>query len=313
VPDVKVSAVRSGRGGRGERNGSAGLRQALQIPWWFAGLALFCYLLMLVYPSIAGTYYAFTDWSGIGAFSYVGLSNFKRVFTDGEALSSLKNTVFLAFTTTIIQNIVGLSLALALNGNSRLKAFLRPVFVAPVLLAPVVVGVIWQYIYSPEGALNSLLAVLELRDWQQPWLGLPDTALWMVAFTVVWQFAGLTMIIYLAGLQGIGPELYEAAAMDGSGRLRQFWDITVPLLAPAVTINVLLPFIGGLKLFDQVMMMTAGGPGYSTQTAALMIYRQAFTHGAFAYSTALAVVLTIGVALAAVVQLVVLRRREHVR
>ncbi len=288
----------------------ASLRQALQVPWFFLAGALVFYVVVMLYPSIAGTWYAFTDWSGIGQYKFIGLENFRKVTTDTEAGSSLRNTVFLAASTTVLQNILGLSLALALNRPSKLNAFLRPIFVAPVLLAPVVAGVIWQYIYSPEGALNLVLGMLNLRTLQSAWLGDPATALWVVAFTVVWQFAGLTMLIYMAGLQGISKDLYEAAGIDGAGTWRQFRDITMPLLAPAVTVNVLLPFIGGLKLFDQVLVMTAGGPGYSTQTIALMIYRQAFTHGAFAYSTALAVVLTIGVALAAVVQLIVLRRRE---
>ena len=290
--------------------GAASLRQALQVPWLFLAGAMVFYVVVMLYPSIAGTLYAFTDWSGIGQYKFIGLDNFRKVAGDSEAASALKNTVFLAGSTTVLQNMLGLSLALALNRPNRINAFLRPVFVAPVLLAPVVVGVIWQYIYSPEGALNLVLGMLQLRELQNAWLGDPATALWVVTFTVVWQFAGLTMLIYMAGLQAIQKDLYEAAAIDGAGTWRQFRDITMPLLAPAVTVNVLLPFIGGLKLFDQVLVMTGGGPGYSTQTVALMIYRQAFTHGAFAYSTALAVVLTIGVALAAVVQLIVLRRRE---
>lgn len=300
---------------QGQRQGSgvpvaASLRQALQVPWLFLAVALVFYGVVMIYPSIAGTVYAFTDWSGIGQYKFIGLGNFRKVAADSEAASSLRNTVFLAASTTVLQNILGLSLALALNRPNKLNSFLRPIFVAPVLLAPVVAAVIWQYIYSPEGALNAVLGMLQLRTLQNAWLGDPSTALWVVAFTVVWQFAGLTMLIYMAGLQSIPKELYDAAGIDGAGTWRQFRDITMPLLAPAMTVNVLLPFIGGLKLFDQVLVMTGGGPGYSTQTVALMIYRQAFVLGDFAYSTALAVVLTIGVALAAVVQLIVLRRRE---
>jgi raffinose/stachyose/melibiose transport system permease protein len=286
------------------------VRQALQVPWHFVALPLALYAVVVVYPSLAGAFYAFTNWSGIGAYRITGLANFREVAADDEAMAALWNTVLLALSTTVIQNLLGLALALGLNGRSRLAAVLRPLFLAPALLAPIVVGVIWQFIYAPDGALNAVLGLLNLASFQRPWLGLPETALWGVAFTVVWQFVGITMVIYLAGLQAIAPELHEAAAMDGSGSWRRFRDITIPLLAPAVTVNVLLPFIGGLKLFDQILVMTAVGPGYSTQTVALLIYRQAFTFGAFAYSTALAVVLTVLVAVAAMIQLVVLRRRE---
>jgi len=293
-----------------DRGSAVGLRRALRVPWAFVLLALLPYAAIVLYPSVAGALFAFTDWSGVGSFRWVGLRNFHRVAEDREAYVSLGNTVFLAVTTTVVQNLCGLALALALNGSSPLKAVLRPVFLAPVLLAPVVVGVVWQYVYAPEGALNAVLAAAGLADWQRAWLGEPGTALWVVSLTVVWQYVGITTCIYLAGLQAIAPELQEAAAIDGAGTFARFRRITLPLLAPAVTVNVLLPFIGGLKLFDQIFVMTNGGPGYSTQTVALMIYRQAFTHGAFAYSTALAVVLTVLVAVVALVQLAALRRRE---
>lgn len=299
-------------GGEG-RQDSGALRRALDVPWTFLLAALAPYAAILLYPSIAGAVFAFTDWSGIGTYRWTGLANFVRIASDREASASLANTLMIAIATTALQNVCGLALALALDGPSRLKTLLRPVFLAPVLLAPVVVGVIWQYIYAPEGALNTALAVAGLAHWQRAWLGEPQTALWAVSVTVVWQYVGITTCIYLAGLQAIEPELHEAAAIDGAGAFTRFRAITLPLLLPAVTVNVILPFVGGLKLFDQVFVMTNGGPGYSTQTVALMIYRQAFTHGAFAYSTALAVVLTIFVAVMAMLQLAALRRREIAR
>jgi len=288
----------------------SGWRRTDSVPWYFLAVALVPYALVVLYPSLAGAVYAFTDWSGIGAFSFVGLRNFIQIAQDREARSSLGNTVFLAVSTTVIQNVLGLLLALALDGESRFKSILRPIFLAPVLLAPIVVGVIWQYIYAPEGALNVVLGAIGVPDLQRAWLGDPRTAIWVVSLTVVWQFVGITTVIYLAGLQAIAPELHEAAEIDGAGPFDRFRRITLPLLAPAVSVNVLLPFIGGLKLFDQIVAMTNGGPGYSTQSVALMIYRQAFTHGAFAYSTALAVVLTIFVAAMSLLQLYALRRRE---
>lgn len=302
-----------GRSSGAGHQDSGALRRALDVPWAFLLAALAPYAAVLLYPSVAGAFFAFTDWSGIGTYRWIGLANFARIASDREAFASLVNTLMIAIATTALQNVCGLALALALDGPSRLKTVLRPVFLAPVLLAPVVVGVIWQYVYAPEGALNTALAAAGLADWQRAWLGEPQTALWAVSVTVVWQYVGITTCIYLAGLQAIEPELHEAAAIDGAGAFTRFRAITLPLLLPAVTVNVILPFVGGLKLFDQIFVMTNGGPGYSTQTVALMIYRQAFTHGAFAYSTALAVVLTFFVAAMALLQLAALRRREIAR
>jgi raffinose/stachyose/melibiose transport system permease protein len=128
---------------------------------------------------------------------------------------------------------------------------------------------------------------------------------------VVWQFAGYSMVIFLAGLQSIPREIYEAAALDGTGPFRRFWYVVRPLLAPAITINLMLSIIGGIKLFDQVYALTGGGPGHATDTISTLIYKDAFTLGEFGYSIALAVVLTIIVAIASASQYAVLSRNER--
>jgi ABC-type sugar transport system permease subunit len=143
------------------------------------------------------------------------------------------------------------------------------------------------------------------------WLGNPDLALWAVIAVIVWQFAGLSMVIFLAGLQSIPKEIYEAAAIDGTGPVRRFWYVVRPMLAPAITINLVLSMIGGLKLFDQVWVMTGGGPGRATETLSTLLYKEAFQFGAFGYSIALAIVLTAFVAVLASVQYWLLRRQEE--
>jgi raffinose/stachyose/melibiose transport system permease protein len=152
--------------------------------------------------------------------------------------------------------------------------------------------------------------MLGLGDLRQDWLGNPSLVVWSIAGMVVWQYAGYSMVIFLAGLEGIPPELREAAMIDGAGRFQQFRYVTWPLLAPSLTINVMLSTIGGLKLFDQVYAATGGGPGYSSETLSTVLYKQAFVFGKYGYSTAIALVLALFVAAVSLVQIYYLRGRE---
>ena len=288
-------------------------RRARDPAIWFALPAIVVYLVVVIYPSLAGAVYAFTDWSGIGgAPNWVGLDNFKRLFTDDQSFGALRNTVLLTIFIVIVQNAVGLALALGVHAQIKSRYALRAIFFAPAVIAPVVIAFLWKYLLNPDpdSGINALLGFVGLGFLQQDWLGDPSLALWSVGFTVVWQYAGYSMVIFLAGLQGVPRELEEAAALDGAGRWTRFRHVVLPLIAPAVTINLMLSTIGGLKLFDQVFAITNGGPGYSTETLSTLIYKQAFVFGSYGYSTAVALVLAILVAAVSLVQLKYLRSRE---
>jgi raffinose/stachyose/melibiose transport system permease protein len=288
-------------------------RRAREPAIWFALPAIVVYLVVVIYPSLAGAVYAFTDWSGIGgAPNWVGLDNFKRLFTDDQSFGALRNTVLLTIFIVIVQNAVGLALALGVHAQIRSRYALRAIFFAPAVIAPVVIAFLWKYLLNPDpdSGINALLGFVGLGFLQQDWLGDPSLALWSVGLTVVWQYAGYSMVIFLAGLQGVPRELEEAAALDGAGRWTRFRHVVLPLIAPAVTINLMLSTIGGLKLFDQVFAITQGGPGYSTETLSTLIYKQAFVFGSYGYSTAVALVLAILVAAVSLVQLKYLRSRE---
>ena len=288
-------------------------RRAREPAIWFALPAIVVYLVVVIYPSLAGAVYAFTDWSGIGgAPNWVGLDNFKRLFTDDQSFGALRNTVLLTIFIVIVQNAVGLALALGVHTQIKSRYALRAIFFAPAVIAPVVIAFLWKYLFNPDphSGINALLGLVGLGFLQQDWLGSPSLALWSVGFTVVWQYAGYSMVIFLAGLQGVPRELEEAAALDGAGRWTRFRHVVLPLIAPAVTINLMLSTIGGLKLFDQVFAITQGGPGYSTETLSTLIYKQAFVFGSYGYSTAVALVLAILVAAVSLVQLKYLRSRE---
>nr|WP_296067597.1 sugar ABC transporter permease [uncultured Actinoplanes sp.] len=281
-------------------------------PWWFMVPALLLFAFVVLVPSGRGVYYAFTDWDGLDpGFSWVGLDNFTAMVSDGTARQAIWHTLLIAVAITVIQNGIGLLLALGVNSMIKTRNLLRVLLFAPAVVTPIVTAYLWRNLLGPDGAVNSLLGAVGLESWQQDWLGSPRLALWMVVLVVVWQFAGYSMVIFLAGLQSIPREIYEAAAIDGTGAVRRFWSVVRPLLAPAITINLMLSIIGGIKLFDQVYALTGGGPGHATDTISTLIYKEAFTLGEFGYSIALAVVLTAIVAIASAGQYGVLSRNER--
>ena len=281
-------------------------------PWWFALPALLLFAFVVLVPSVRGVYYAFTDWDGLDpSFSFVGLGNFADMFSDDDAMQAIRHTLLIAVSITVIQNALGLALALGVNAAIKSRNILRVLLFAPAVITPIVTAYLWRNLLGPEGAVNSLLGAVGLDGWRQDWLGSPQVALWAVVGVIVWQFAGYSMVIFLAGLQSVPKEIHEAAAIDGAGPVRRFWSVTRPLLAPALTINLMLSIIGGIKLFDQVYALTGGGPGHATDTISTLIYKDAFTLGEFGYSIALAVVLTIIVAVASTGQYLVLSRNER--
>ncbi|MFI9832420.1 carbohydrate ABC transporter permease [Streptomyces sp. NPDC051913] len=281
-------------------------------PWWFMAPALLLFAFVVLVPSARGLYYAFTDWDGLDPdFSFVGLDNFAEMTRDADAVQAIWRTLLIAVAITIVQNAVGLLLALGVNSAIKSRNLLRVLLFAPAVVTPIVTAYLWRNLLGPDGAVNSLLGAVGLDGLRQDWLGSPDLALWTIVAVIVWQYAGYSMVIFLAGLQSVPPEIHEAASLDGAGPVRRFWSVTRPLLAPAFTINLLLSSIGGLKLFDQVYALTGGGPGHATDTLSTLIYKDAFTLGEFGYSIALAVVLTIVVALASTGQYALLARSER--
>ncbi|WP_136708314.1 sugar ABC transporter permease [Agromyces sp. H66] len=285
-------------------------RRPTVAPTWFLLPALVVYALVVLYPSLAGSVLAFTDRSGFDPGEWVGLANFEKLLRDDAARAALTNTVAVAVVITVVQTTLGLLLALALNSAIRARNLMRTLFFAPMMLSPIIVGLLWQYIYTPGGPLDSTLEGLGLGFLTRSWLG-SDGALWAIVASIIWHHVGIVMAIYLAGLQSIPPELTEAAQVDGAGAVRRFWYVTRPLLGQSTTIVIALTLTASFKLFDQMFVMTGGGPGVSTQTLSLVMYQQAFVYGEYGYGTAIALVLTMIVAAVVFVQLSITRRGEH--
>jgi raffinose/stachyose/melibiose transport system permease protein len=280
------------------------LFRALALPGVFALVAF------TLVPVVAGGLYAFTDWRGLGDANWIGLDNFRQIFDDPTTRGALWHTLVLGFALVVVTNAVGLALALGLNRTLRSRNLLRAVFFLPVVVSPLAVSYVWQYILDPSGPLNGLFGEVGLESWQRAWLGDPGWALIAVLLVLVWQQSGLTMVIYLAGLQSIPDDLVEASVVDGASSWLRFRRITLPLLRPAFIIASTLTLIFGLRVFDQILGLTGGGPVGATETLATQVWKQSFADGRFGYGAALSIVLTLIIGTLALLQLVVLRRQE---
>jgi raffinose/stachyose/melibiose transport system permease protein len=266
----------------------------IRAPFWFIIPAVLMYGLVVLVPNGQGIVFSFTDWDGFNASpSFVGFDNYRAVLSDPSAIQAIINTFLLTIIVTLAQNAIGLLLALGLNSQVKSKYILRMVFFLPVVLTPIVAGYLWKYLLTPEGTLNQLLSAMGLDGLRQDWLGNPDLVLYSVCATIIWQGSGYSMIIYLAGLQGVSEEALEAAAIDGAGPIRRTWSITIPLINGAIVVNLLLCVLGNLKQFDTVFSMTGGGPSGSSETMATFVYKTAFLFLQYPYALAQGVILTI--------------------
>jgi raffinose/stachyose/melibiose transport system permease protein len=289
----------------------SGLSRGIDRLWIFLIPAAAVYVFVVLWPSIQGTGFAFTDWDGLSSVkNFIGFDNFVQLINDPKASGAVIRTLVIAITITIVQNLVGLLLALGVNSRIKSRNVLRVALFAPAVITPVATAYLWQNLYSTNGAINSMFEAIGLSAFRQSWLGNSDVAIWSICIVVVWQFAGYSMVIFLANLQSISPDVIEATYVDGAGPFRRFWSIIRPELAPAITICLMLSIIGGLKLFDQVWVMTGGGPGGSTETMSTLLYKNAFQLGDFSYGIAIALVLTVLVAILSSGQYFLLSRQN---
>lgn len=252
---------------------------------------LVLFAIFIVYPVINGIGIAMTNWDGYSPTrSNVGLANFARLFQDTNFLVALRNTFIYGFGSTIIQQIFGLFLAVLLDTAIRGRNVARAIIYLPVLVSPVVMGTMYYLVFRyHQGALNDFLALFGVP--QVSWLSNSGFAIAVVVAINSLQFMGISMIIYLSGLQSIPSEVKEAASLDGATGLLQFRKITIPLLLPAFASSCVINLIGGLKLYDIVQVLTGGGPGYSTNSVSTLIGKTYFGNQAAGYAAAQGIVL----------------------
>ncbi len=249
-------------------------------------------LALSIYPLIYSVRISLQTESAAGV--QWSLQNFTRLVSDTFFLTALGHTFVYAATALTIEFLLGLSLALLLNGTIRGRGIFRATLLAPMMLPAVVVGVIWRLMLNPNfGAVNGTLKNLGVKTEALTWTASPRLAMASVIMTDVWQWTPFMFLILLAGLQAIPQEPYEAARIDGSSAWQTFRYITLPLLKPAILIALLLRTMDLLRVFDQIFILTEGGPGFATETVSLYIYRTAFRFSNFGYAAAMSFVLLI--------------------
>lgn len=283
-------------------------------PMYFLLLPLAIYGVLFFLPSLFGFYYAMTDWNSYNEeIHFIGLANFREIFASGSAyLTFLNNTVTFALSTTVLKNVLGLLLALLLHEGLRTKNALRTIFYLPVTLSPLIIGLIFSAVFNANnGLLNAFLTFIGLDSWTQAWLVDVKYAMASVISVETWKYVGFNMVIYLAGLHVIPKTYYEAAALDGAGIWRRFFHITLPLMMPAITINLILNLINGFKVFDLIFVLTKGGPGNATEVLNTSVFME-FSSGRFGSSTAFGVVLFLMTTIVALSTLSLLSRKSEV-
>jgi len=276
----------------------------------FIGPALILFLIIVVWPFVSSLYYSFTQWDGITNPVFIGFDNFVNLFKEESFTIALKNTFVFALAGLLISNVLSLLLALALNRAGKMQSVLRTIFYLPGVVSFVTMSIVWTLIYHNDGAINQLLRSLGLSSLAREWLGNYDTVVPALIVIMVWGGVGFGVIVFLAGLNSIPAELYEASELDGAGAWARFKAITFPLLMPSITIVTFLGLTTTLKLFDLPFIMTNGGPGDASNTIAMIIYKQAFSYSNYGYATAGGVLLFLFVATVSILQLKTTTSRE---
>ena len=270
------------------------VKRRSRYPFWISVPAIVIYSVFVIAPIIMSLILAFTDWN-VNRWtspSFVGLASFKEILKDPVFMRSLINSFLYASATTILKVFFGMVLALVLVKPFRGNSLFRTIFYVPCVLSMTVIGVLFTAILAKNGLLNNLLAAVHLDTLQREWLGQYGTAMTWIIIIESWMWAGFNMFVFISGLQAIPRDYYEAASTEGASQIKQFFKITLPLIVPAITVNVTLNIAGGMKVFDIVYVLTNGGPGTDTQVLSTYGF-QTFSMGYLGESSAAGVILTL--------------------
>ncbi|BAU62663.1 ABC transporter, permease subunit [Stanieria sp. NIES-3757] len=265
-------------------------------PYLFLLPALLLLGLTVFFPAIQAFSLSFTryEFDLTQAPQWVGWQNFQRLKTDVVFWQTIKNT--LLYLVGVVPILVIAPLLLAILVNQKLKGihWFRTAFYTPVVISMIVAGIAWKALYTQNGLLNQFLKQMGIAE-GIPWLTNPQLALWSVMVVTIWKGLGYYMVIYLAGLQAIAPELYEAAAIDGSDNWRKHWDITLPLMRPYLLLVAVISAISATKVFEEIYIMTQGGPRNSSKTVVYYLYERAFQDLDISYACTIGLVLFLGI------------------
>lgn len=278
--------------------------------YWMTVPAAILVAIFLYWPFLQGAFYSLTNSQGYGTWDFIGLKNFIAMFSDSRVGNAYIFTIVMAVVITIGQNFLGLFLAVLLNSKIAFKNGFRALFFVPYMLAVLVIGYVFKYIFMvPIPQIGQALGI----DWlSTSLLTNPDLAWFPIAFLSIWQGVAYSTLLYLAGLQTIDTEVYEAADIDGVNAWQKFWQITFPLIGPFFTINMVLSLKNALSMFDQVIALTGGGPDSKTETVSYLIFQNGLGNGEYAYQMANAVTFFIVLAILAFIQLKFFSGKEQI-
>lgn len=264
--------------------------------------AMILFLVFVVYPFLQGFPISFTKWDGLSPVkTFNGISNYLKIFKDANVWNATKNTLIFTALTMFFSNFLGLLFALMISKTSRLNSVLRTCIFVPYCLSLVLSSYIWRYVYSD--------VLYEFTGIPSP-LGSTTWVMVGLAMISVWRDAGYCMVVYIAAIQGVSKDYYEAADIEGCSRWKKFTNITLPLIGPAITANFTLLLAWGMKVFDYPMAATGGGPGRSSETIAMLIYNNLFVYNKAGYGQAIAIVFTLAIFLCSTLLSKTLRARE---
>ena len=250
------------------------------------------FVIFFIVPVVGGIFISFTNWdiTRTGK-NFIGFDNYISILQDSIFLKSVKNTLIFTIFIVVFRNVIAILLDLALSRNLKSTTFLRTVFYIPAVLSYIVVGIMFNALFQMDGTVNQILQFFGIGI-RHEWVASTNTAMLTVILMDIWKWTGFHMIIYIAGLTAIPHDYYEASKIDGASSWKQFWKITLPLLTPALTINITQSIIGGFRVFEQVLTLTKGGPGNESTVVGLMIY-QNFGRGFYGKATAMTMLLSV--------------------
>ncbi|UKS26754.1 sugar ABC transporter permease [Paenibacillus sp. HWE-109] len=256
--------------------------------------ALVIYLFFVIVPIFWSAYYGFFDWKGIGAAKFIGFDNYVEVIKDPIFWKSFKNNMLIVAASVFGQVPIAMILALLLMRSTFFQRVIRASVFMPMVLSSVVVGIIWGYIYHPQiGILNFLLDGIGLDSWKKAWLSDPKVSMYALMVPIIWNYIGPYMIMFIAALQNISPEIEDAAQLDGVGPVRKLFAVTLPMIWDTVKVAVVLCISGSLKAFDLIYVMTGGGPAHSTELLASYMYNSTFNVYRFGFGSAISTAIII--------------------
>lgn len=264
------------------------------VAWAYLGPALAVYVVFVLWPWATSLNYSLYDWNGIGASTFVGLDNYRRVLTDPNLLTSIQHSFFLILFFSALPILGALLLtAVIRTAPGRFGVVARAVLFIPQVIPLVAAGIAWKWMYASKGPVNQLLSALGLDEAARPWLSDFDLALPAVGLIGTWTLLGFCIVLLLAGVARIEPALYEAARLDGAGPIAEFRAITLPALRLEIGVAITVTTIAALRVFDVVFVTTQGGPGRATSVPGILVYQLAFTSNQVGLASALGVVLSV--------------------